>query len=414
MTHTRRLEVVSRPAAHRVAFYSHDTQGLGHIRRNTLLAAALVAARPDVTVLLLSGAAEAAALPLPERTDLVIVPGLVKDVDGRYSASSLDCSLDQVLAVRSHALASVLSAYAPDLLVVDKVARGIHGELDPALRRVRLEHGTRTVLGLRDVLDDVAVARDEWRVDRTSEAIRTLYDQVWVYGDPTIFDPAVEYAWSDAVRAKVRYTGYLGTGRERLLPVPPDTHGAPSVRERLERPFVLGLVGGGQDGAAVADTFSHAAFPPGHDGVLVTGPYLPAAHLQRVERMARTRRDLRVFRFVGDVPALAQDSQATVSMGGYNSVCELMAADRPTLVVPRVKPRSEQALRAERFASHGLLDVLGLEELSAVRLGDWMRKAVAGDRRSRPPIDLRGLRAVPSLATELIEGRVGGGARDVG
>ena len=90
----------------RVAFYSHDTPGLGHVRRNSLLAAAMVAADPDVNVLLLSGASEAGALPLPDRTDIVTVPGLAKDVTVRYRARELDCSLEQVLAVRSAALES--------------------------------------------------------------------------------------------------------------------------------------------------------------------------------------------------------------------------------------------------------------------------------------------------------------------
>lgn len=385
----------------RVAFYSHDTQGLGHIRRNALLAAALVRADPDVTVLLVSGAKEAASLPVPERTELVIVPGLAKDAQGRYSPRALGGSLDEVVAVRSAALESVLVAFAPHLLVVDKVPRGFLGELEPALRRVRREHGTRTVLGLRDVLDDVATTRREWRAARTSEAIETLYDQVWVYSDPTVFDPAAVYGWSGAVRSKVRYTGYLGTDRQRLLGSTASRPTAPAVSRRLRRPFVLGLVGGGQDGVAVADAFARARLPEGHDGVLVTGPYLPAEHLERIEQLARERRDLHVHRMVSDVPALARASRATVSMGGYNSVCELMAARRPTLVVPRVAPRREQAIRAERFASRGLLDVQDPDDLAPERLSSWLRGAVSGPRRRAGRIDLQGLRRVAGLADAL-------------
>jgi len=402
------------PERRRVAFYSHDTQGLGHVRRNSLLAAALVAADPDVTVLLLSGASEASALPLPDRTDLVTVPGLTKDIFGHYRARSLDCSLEQVIAVRSAALESVLAAFAPDLLVVDKVPRGILGELDRALHRVRREFGTRTVLGLRDVLDDVTTTRREWRGARTTEAIRSLYDEVWVYGDPDVFDPATEYGWTEAVQEKVRYTGYLGADREGLLPVSSGSHGAPSVRPDVTSPFVLGLVGGGQDGAAVADAFAHATFPAGHLGVLVTGPYLPEAHLASVEKVARSRRDLRVFRFVGDVPALARASSATVSMGGYNSVCELMAARRPALIVPRVIPRREQALRAEHLARRGLVDVLPAEHVSPERLGQWLEDVVPDRRRHLAPVDLQGLSRVPALAGDLIDSLTHQGAEHAG
>jgi predicted glycosyltransferase len=413
--HTPDVLVPRRPASGaRVAFYSHDTQGLGHIRRNSLLAAAMVAAHPDVNVLLLSGASEAGSLPLPDRTDLVTVPGLAKDVAGRYHARSLDRSLEQVLAVRSAALESALVNFAPDLLVVDKVPRGILGELEPGLRRVRREHGTRTVLGLRDVLDDVATTRREWRESRSGAAIHSLYDQVWVYGDSAVFDPAEVYGWTPRVRDKVRYTGYLGAGRDRLLPVRSHSHGAPSVCDDIPRPFVLGLVGGGQDGAAVADAFARTTFPDGHLGVLVAGPYLPADDLEAVEKLARDRRDLRVYRFVGDVPALVKASSATVSMGGYNSVCELMAARRPALVVPRVVPRLEQALRAEHLAARGLVDVLNADELEPARLGAWLRDAVTGSRRSFTTVDLQGLQRVPGLAVDLIGQRLQEGARHAG
>lgn len=398
----------------RVAFYSHDTQGLGHVRRNSLLAAAMVDAHPDVNVLLLSGAAEAGALPLPDRTDIVTVPGLYKDVAGRYHARSMDSSLEQVLAVRSFALESVLVNFAPDLLVVDKVPLGILGELEQGLRRVRREHGTRTVLGLRDVLDDVETTRREWRQSGSREAIQSLYDQVWVYGDRAVFDPAEVYGWTPEVREKVRYTGYLGAGRDRLLPVRSDSHGAPSVCGDIPRPFVLGLVGGGQDGAAVADAFARTTFPRGHLGVLVTGPFLPDEDFEAVEKLAHDRDDLRVHRFVGDVPALVKASSATVSMGGYNSVCELMAARRPALVVPRVVPRLEQALRAEHLARRGLVDVLAADRLEPARLTAWLRDAVAGSRRSFTGVDLQGLERVPGLAIDLIDNMPREGARHAG
>ena len=405
-------------AGRRIALYSHDTQGLGHVRRNTLLAAAVVAADPGARVLLLCGAREAAALPLPECTDLAVVPELAKDGLGGYSARASNCSLDHVVARRSAALERVLAAYAPDLLVVDKVSRGFGGELEPALRHVRRQHGTRTVLGLRDVLDDVDTTQQEWEQSRTEEAIETLYDQVWVYGDPALFDPAVEYGWSEAVRAKVRYTGYLATGRELLLPAATsgstEESTAPTASRPLDDPYVLALLGGGQDGAAVADAFARATYPPGHMGVLVTGPYLPAPDLHRLRRVARRRGDLRINRFVSDVPSLARSSAATISMGGYNSVCELLAARRPALVVPRTAPRREQAVRAERFEMHGLLDVLSLEDLGPDPVTRWLADALVRPDRPPPPIDLHGLGTVPAMVAELLGADTERGLRDVG
>lgn len=403
------------PGRH-IALYSHDTQGLGHVRRNMLLAAAIVDADESARVLLVSGAREAAALPLPERTSIAFVPELAKDRVGSYSARSSSCSLDHVVALRTAALERALTTWSPDLLVVDKVSRGFAGELEPTLRQLRIEHGTRTVLGLRDVLDDADTTREEWVRSRTPAAIDTLYDEVWVYGDPSIFDPAEEYAWSASVRAKVRYTGYLGSGRERLLG-PGRQSGpqvAPAARSYQRAPYVLALVGGGQDGAAVAQAFAHAAYPPGHEGVLVTGPYLPAADLARVREVARGRDDLRVHRLVSDVPALSRGSAATVSMGGYNSVCEVVAARRPALVVPRELPRREQAVRADRFERHGLIDVLSLDDVGPRLVSQWLGDAVLRRSWARSPIDLDGLDAVPGLVDGLLGVDADGRVRHVG
>jgi predicted glycosyltransferase len=404
-TPVQRVVAGSRPGeVRRIALYSHDTQGLGHIRRNSLVAASLVAARPDLSVLLLSGASEAVALPLPPRTEVVTVPSLAKDLRGRYRPHHLQCSLEGLLSIRSAILEAALMSYAPDVLVVDKAPRGVLGELDRALRRVREELGTRTVLGLRDVLDDPATTAVEWQAARTTEAIASLYDQVWVYGDPAVFDPAEVYDWPAEVRQKVAYTGYLASGRRALLDTV-EEGSTGSAADPGRTPTVLGLVGGGQDGALVARAFARSAFPAGHEGVLITGPYLPDPVLAELRALERVRRDLRVLRFVDNVPELVESSAATVSMGGYNSVCELLAASRPTLLVPRTEPRQEQAMRAERLADRGLVDVCRGDTLTPAFLSSWFARAVPRSGAcgsSASDVDLDGLERLSGLLTELV------------
>ena len=47
----------------RIAFYSHDTMGLGHSRRNHLLAQTLVNADAQTNILMIGGAQERAVWP---------------------------------------------------------------------------------------------------------------------------------------------------------------------------------------------------------------------------------------------------------------------------------------------------------------------------------------------------------------
>jgi len=393
-------------ARRRVAFYSHDTQGLGHVRRTSLLARAVVDADPDVDVLLLSGAREATSLPLPERTEVVTLPRVGKDPDRGYGPRTWGGTLDDVVRVRAGVLDGALAAFRPDVLVVDKVPLGVGGELLPALRRLRADGRTACVLGLRDVLDTPEVAVREWREQRSTSVIERFFDDVWVYGDARVYDPLTEYALPEHVAAKAVFTGYLGRGRASTTSTGYLGSGRTDVAATAApaEPYVLCLVGGGQDGAALAEAFAAAPLPAGHRGVLVTGPYLPEAARDRLGTVA-ARDDLEVHAFVRDVVPLVEGAAAVVTMGGYNSVCELLASGRPGLVVPRTHPRAEQLVRACRLADLGLLDVL-VGAVTPDRVGAWLARTAAGvaPRRPEVDVDLDGLSRVPELVDRLVAG----------
>jgi len=403
------------PARLRIAFYSHDTVGLGHIRRNIALAAALVGALGDVDVLLLTGNPEATSLPLPPQTDVVTLPTLAKDADGRYRSRTLSGPVERVLEIRTALLEAALTSFEPDLLVVDKVPRGVRDELVPALRRLRATGRTRTVLGLREVLDEPTTAVAEWRRARCTEAVDELYDAVWVYGDRSVYDPVVEYGLPASVAAKVTYTGYLGRDRFRGTSTRGDgtsTRGDGTATATAggdpatvpAAPYVLCTVGGGQDGAALAAAFAAAPMPAGHTGVVVCGPFMAPAAREAVHRAAAA--DVTVLDFVPHADALVAGAAAVVSMAGYNSVCEVLATDAPALLVPRCRPRAEQRLRAERLTALGLAEVMAEADVSAHALGRWLATTVRASgqpaARAAATLDLDGLRRVPGLVTDLL------------
>src|SRR5215207_2724394 len=177
----------------RLALYSHDTMGIGHTCRNLLIARTLVAPPVSATVLLIAGAREAGAFPLPPGVDCLTLPALHKSAGGAYAPRALQVGLADLVAVRARTIEAALQAFAPDVLVVDKEPRGAVRELEPALRTLRAGGRTRCVLGLRDVLDDPATVRREWAAAANEDAIEAFYDAVWVYGDPAVYDLAREY-----------------------------------------------------------------------------------------------------------------------------------------------------------------------------------------------------------------------------
>jgi predicted glycosyltransferase len=91
-------------------------------------------------------------------------------------------------------------------------------------------------------------------------------------------------------------------------------------------------------------------------------------------------------------------------MGGYNTVCEVLSFSKHALIVPRVKPRREQIIRAERLRDLGLIGMLEPEHLSPQALSEWMA-------RDLPPlqlegrINMNGLDRLPALAKEVLAAR---------
>lgn len=384
----------------RVAFYSHDTQGLGHIRRNLAIATALQGCAVPPVTLLISGTQLGMALGKPAGVDFLTLPAVAKDASGCYYARSLALSLDEIIKLRAATIQSTLAAFAPDVLIVDKTPTGLKDELLPALQTLRRNGRTRCVLGLRDVLDDPVTTRREWDAADSSASINRFYDTIWIYGDPSVYDPLQEYNLAAELAPKVRYTGYLdrsslASGLENHPPLP--------ILARLAtKRLALCMVGGGEDGGQLAQAFALADLPADTTGIIVTGPYMPPATRKKLHRIASSRPRLKIIEFMPDPLALLQAADAVVTMGGYNTVCEILAHNKRALIVPRVKPRLEQFIRAARLQELGLVDVLHPGNLTPKHLSEWLASANTRPDKPRMPIDLCGFDRLPHLFNELL------------
>ncbi|MHC4415972.1 MAG: glycosyltransferase family protein [Planctomycetota bacterium] len=387
----------------RIALYSHDTQGLGHIRRNLLIAKALCRNGTAPTILLLSGIREASAFGLPAGVDCLTLPSLGKGVDGRYYPRSLGVPMSDLIKVRSRTINAVLQSFDPDVLIVDKVPRGIFDELLPSLGTLEARGRARIVLGLREVLDDPDAVRREWAKGDYSTAIRTFYHRVWVYGDPTVYDPAREYGFPSDIAAKVCYTGYLNPREveEGGKPSQPeDDRGNPQDRDSPPGPHALCLVGGGRDGLPLAEAFLRARLPG--EAVLVTGPLMPDDGRAILRRLAVDRPHVRILEFITDPCPLLLQADRVVAMGGYNTICEIVAHRKPALIVPRIVPRTEQLIRASRFADLGLVDLLHPDNLSPEALSRWLARPHGAPTPNYGIIDFDGVRRLPDLLDEAL------------
>lgn len=389
-----------RPHAWRIALYSHDTMGLGHVRRNILIARALGASHLQPVILMVTGIGEAAVFGIPPAADYLTLPALHKDADGNYGSRALCVPLSVIIRLRAKTIHAALDAFKPDVFIVDKVPQGAVGELDLVLRHLRTEQHCRCVLGLRDILDDPAKVHREWFLSGTREVIRNFYDSIWVYGDPKVYDLVREYELPADISATVRYTGYLGQYSLPKFARPYEEETTAHLGLPPNK-FALCLVGGGQDGEHLAKTFIEAKFPEGTGGVIVTGPFMPVGTLQYLRSRTASNPHLRVLGFTPQVVSILEQADRVIAMGGYNTVCEILSFEKPALIVPRVSPRAEQLIRAERLHALGLIEMLHPDKLNPQAISKWLRRDVLPPQTHKL-IDMNGLQRLPKLLEELI------------
>ena len=137
----------------RILVYSHDTFGLGHLRRCRTIAQSLVERRKGLSVLILSGSPIIGSFEFRTRVDFVRIPGVIKLRNGEYSSLSLHMDISEVLRLRAAIIRHTAEAFAPDVFLVDKEPLGLRGEIQDTLYALK-ERGVRLVLGLRDIMDD--------------------------------------------------------------------------------------------------------------------------------------------------------------------------------------------------------------------------------------------------------------------
>ncbi len=384
----------------RVAMYSPGMVGFGHIRRNASIAQALRCSSLQPVIIMVAEARQAAALPMPQGVDSVTLPALRKEADGWVKPRFLDVSDQDLIALRARVIKSAIKSFEPDVLIVDHLPRGAGRELDRTLERLRRHGNTRCVLGLRDVLQDPKTVDSNWSDQANGDAIRDYYDAIWIYGDPAVYDPVREYGIFDQVAEKVHYTGYLDQ-RPRL-----EFAGAQSAQMLANLPsgkLAVCVVGGGQDGAALAEAFVRAELPVDTVGVVVTGPYMPANIRQRLRRIAERRPRLKLLEFVPEPAPLINRADRVIAMGGYNTTCEVLSFEKHGLIVPRVSPKPEQLIRAERLRDLGLIDMLHPDHLSPGALSEWLARDLGPPPSSRSRIDFGGLARMPGMLAELLD-----------
>jgi len=391
----------------RVLVYSHDTFGLGNIRRMLEISRHLADCDGELSILIITGSPMLHAFRIPPRIDYVKLPCLSRNTAGHYGSRYLDMNLQSTVRLRSSIIRGTIQDFEPDLILVDKKPFGVEGELEAALTALPTGPARpKLVLLLRDILDSPEATMRVWNKNRYFDAIETHYDEILVVGSAQVFDLAAEYRFPRSAAAKLRFCGYLGrkAGRKSRA----------EVRCELgvvgRQPLVLVTPGGGEDGDALVQAYVEglAALPAWRRprSHLVFGPEMAEARRSEIARLADGLGCVSRQDFSDDMMSLMDGADVVVSMGGYNTVCELLSLRKRAVVVPRVRPVLEQGIRAERMAALGLLRCIHPDRLTPNQLFETVSQEIDslhGDGSNPNTLRLDGLDGVADAIRSLMD-----------
>lgn len=356
----------------RIMVYCHDLFGLGNVRRMLEYSKHLREAYPNASLLFVMGSSRIDMFNLPAGMDIIKLPELCRSTDGSLGARALGSESARALALRKSILKTCAAGFEPDLLLIDKKPLGANDELLETFNV--LSPDCARVLVLRDILDASDKTIADMEKSGFHHAVREHIDHIQILGEREIFDMARAYQLPQDIADKCHYAGYV---------VPQD-----AVRSRQDVAHSLGLdaskkivfatVGGGEDGQDVLDRMLQVAEQDqsGQQYVILTGPNLDNhLYLELVSRAVALPHICMLRRSL-EVASLIHAADAVVSMAGYNSVCAILAAGKPCVLMPRTEPSQEQLVRTDMLAERGLASFVP-QNCDASSLCDAIETALA-------------------------------------
>ncbi|HUY04426.1 MAG TPA: glycosyltransferase [Rhodocyclaceae bacterium] len=387
----------------KVVLYSHDTFGLGHLRRNLAIAGRMLDCNRRFSVCLLTGSPVINQWKLPRGLQVQPLPPVVKTGAERYAPRDSAQLFSMVKGYREALILKTVLRHRPDVFLVDHAPAGMDGELLPTLALIRRElPDTRTIVGLRDILDSPATVQKTWREQGIYELLEHAYDDIFVYGSQELFDVAEGYGMPPSLAACVRYCGHVVAARAT------NDGNVSAVQEQIcwstdrpqGKPVVLVTAGGGGDGFFLMDAYLRALqqLPMGLvHSVIVAGPLMPGAESAALYERVAHRSDIEWVHYTTDLVPSLRAADLVVAMAGYNTSAEILAMRKRAILVPRAAPRAEQRMRASLLARLGAVWSVEPDADLVQRLAALIPEALAAtplSESSSASIDLNGAERV--------------------
>jgi predicted glycosyltransferase len=374
----------------RVLFYVQHLLGIGHLARASRIADAMVEAGFAVT--LVTGGAPVKGFPgagvahvqLPAVLSATGFSGLVDS-----AGVPVDAAFEENRTAR---LLEVFDKVQPDVVIIEAFPFGrrqVRFELLPLLNAIKAS--TPKPLLFSSVRDILQENRKPGRDQETADLVLEHFDGVLVHGDPHFVRLEETFPLAKTIADKVYYTGLVA---------------APEPVPASDQFDIVVSAGGGAVGAAlIAAALEAQAILGGDDRwCLITGPNLPQADYDRFAANAPDA--VTLYRFRPDFPALLPGAKLSISQAGYNTVCDLLRAKCPALLVPfAAGGETEQTVRAQKLQALGLAQVILEDGINGAAIADAVTSAKALQFPKNLTVSLNGAGDTARLIASLLDQR---------
>jgi predicted glycosyltransferase len=370
----------------RIAIYSQDGFGLGHMQRTCSIAWEIYRLRSEASILTFSDSQLGQFFPISPHHDYIKLPSIAKNGPGNWQATHLRVSFPEILQLRQQLISNVLLNYAPDIFLVDHMPHGAMGELLPALEAMdRAGLHTQNVLGLRDILDSPEVTINRWEVEGAYDVIERYYSRILVFGMQDVYDVAEKYQLPENAAKKLFYCGYVSN-----LDSDRNAH---NIRARYladkspDTRLIVVMAGGGADAYPMMGTLIEALPKVLEEQpcivAVITGPFMPVELIADLERRA-ARLPIHMIEAVTDSLSYISAADLVIAMAGYNTSVEILRMKTPSILIPRVGPSAEQRTRAKLFRDRHWVDTIDPDELTSDNLAERISAHLSHPNRSKP------------------------------
>lgn len=324
---------------------------MGHLVRSLEIARAL-ASRHQVWFV--SGGQVSPEVAIPPGVELVCLPALQTDTHSTDLHSLSVDDLDATKQQRKDLLLSLFHRVAPHALLTEMFPFGrkqFEFELIPVLE-VAKQQDVFIACSVRDIL--VRKRDHEAFEQRVAGLVNRYYDLVLIHGDPQLLPFEESFSRLADLACQVQYTGY----------VTPTPRRSEQRKGEPAQPTIVVSNGGGrcEDGhdlirAVVrAAALLHSKLPHRFD--IFAGPLMPPPIYSSLAASVAELGNVRIQKYTSDLSGCMARADLSISMGGYNTVMDILQSGARALVYPVVgNGDQEQEIRAAKLGGLGVLHV---------------------------------------------------------